>query len=145
MFNPQFRDNSKLSWSRMVYLSPPYSTVVQFSNLCRIRFLETCKISICVIEEGAKFTQGDSIPAPGPFPPLCPPQVLAGVTFLTKAAPPFSMEKLKIQAWKITRFQILSPANSFLLLGYSNLTKVTVERKGMNRKLLSLYICFGFL
>lgn len=128
---------------------PSLGTVVQFSHLCRISFLKTCKMSICVIEEGAKFTQGDSRPLQHPsswaLPYLMPTPGSCRSHFYSQSNSPFSMGKLKIQAWKITRFLILSPANSFLLLGYSNLTKVTVERKSMNRKLLSLYICFGFL
>lgn len=126
MFSPRIRDNSKLVWSRMVYLTSPYSTVIQFSHLCRISFLKTGKMSICVIEEGTKFTQGDSSPLqhPGswalPF-PLPTPGACRSYSS-SQSSSPFSTGKLKMQAWKITRFLILSPANSFLLLAYSNLT-----------------------
>lgn len=126
MFNPQIRDNSKLVWCRMVYLSPPYSTVVHFSHLCRISFLKTYKMSICVIEAGGKFTQGDSSPLQHPsswvLPSLTPTPGACRSYSSSQSSSTFSMGKLKIQAWKITRFLILSPANSFLLLGYSNLT-----------------------
>lgn len=126
MFNPQIRDNSKLVWCRMVYLSPPYSTVVQFSHLCKISFLKTYKMSICVAEEEAKFTQCDSSPLQHPSswaPPSLKPIPGACKSYSSsQSSSPFSMGKLKIQAWKITKFPILSPANSFLLLGYSNMT-----------------------
>lgn len=126
MFNPQIRHNPKLVWFRMVYLSPPYSTGVQFSHLCRISFLKTCKMSICVIEEGTKFTQGDSSPLQDPgscvLLSLMPTPSACSSYSSSKSSSHFSMGKLKIQAWKIAMFLILSPVNSFLLLGYSNLT-----------------------
>lgn len=126
MFNPQIRDNSKLVRCRMVYLSPSCSTVVQFSHLCRISFLKTYKVSICGIEEGAKFTQGKSSPLQHPsswaLPSFVPTLGACRSYSFSQSSSPFSVGKLKIPAWKIIRFLILSPANSFLLLGYSNLT-----------------------
>lgn len=43
-------------------------------------------------------------------------------TTSSQSSSPFSMGGLKIHAWKITRSLIFPAANSFLLLGYSNLT-----------------------
>lgn len=164
----------------MVYLSPPYSSVVQFSHLCKMSFVKACKIWLSIIEERVKFTQGDSSTLQQPdswgftgpfsslflFPGICKSysavtpaevsklsvwaiyecnciclketgnsgshlllwilKIFGGLgtepTASFQSSSPFSMPGQKTDTWKITRSLTLSPANSFLLPQYSNLT-----------------------